>query len=151
MKASTGAYFATDVLINAGDNVHISADTDLSLFALNDFTIGFGTSFGSSFAYHDGRGDVYFTYDQESGQGVNAGNDVTMAADQVRFNAPLVDFSSTTSLVFPIFTAAVPCTFGRFYLQEMVIGGNSIHQICYCSQNVPLNVPKCYRVFTEVG
>jgi len=149
IHGTTADYSATDMVIESSDNIRITGENRLDIFALNDFTIGFDQTFADTFAYHDGRGDVYFTYDQDSGQ-ESIVSDVFMTANQVRFFAPLVDFTSTISLVFPIETNAntVPCVLGRFYLQEIPdIFGTLIPSICYCSQNAPLTTRKCYRLF----
>jgi len=153
LNAGAGVYQAFEFHYTAGDNFRMVSETQIRAVALNDVIIGEDTPFGSNeHGYRDGRTDIYVSFDQDSGMfPSNGASDLIFDAGQVRFDAPLVDFTSTTSLVFPIRTATTTCagTPGQFWLQEIFANPPNaiIPSICYCSTNAPLDVPVCYRLF----
>jgi len=150
MDATDGVFAANELSISAGDSISIASETEIRMIALNNVRLGHETpSASNQHGYHDGRTDIYFNIDKDSGNMDSGIADVTVIGNAVRFYSSLVDMSSTTSLVFPIREAASTCanTPGQFWLEEVQVGLTILPSICYCSTSAPLNTPVCYRVF----
>lgn len=152
LDAAIGTYFANELHISAGDTIRITSETSIQMRADHDLRIGHETpSASNQHGYHDGRTDIYFDFDQDSGS-VNPpgfGPDVVVTGNAVRFYSSLVDVTSTTSLIFPVRDTVTTCanTPGQFWLQQVFVGLTLQPSICYCSTNTPLNTPVCYRTF----